>query len=168
MASNETVFKNFVNSLSSIGDRFFDEERTKGHYYWKNVPKDNVAQLLKDFETNPWHLSFNGKALAEFIENHNWNNGWDVVLIKTGTGDRYKEPLQCGDELLEIEGTEKRKILADKKMISVSGTKLRVGAGGCTRIGLSKDEIQDAEKVYRSIPGNENKKNIPDKSAKRQ
>ena len=49
-------------------------------------------------------------------------------------------------------------------MISVSGTKLRVGAGGCTRIGLSKDEIQDAEKVYRSIPGNENKKNIPDKA----
>ena len=49
-------------------------------------------------------------------------------------------------------------------MISVSGTKLRVGAGGCTRIGLSKDEIQDAEKAYRSIPGNENKKNIPDKA----
>lgn len=70
----------------------------------------------------------------------------------------------CGDEMLEIEGTEKRKILADKKMISVSGTKLRVGAGGCTRIGLSKDEIQDAEKAYRSIPGNENKKNIPDKA----
>lgn len=64
LASNETAFKNFVNSLSSIGDRFFDEERTRGHYYWKNVPGDNIAQLLLDFETNPWHLSFNGRALA--------------------------------------------------------------------------------------------------------
>lgn len=162
--SNEIAFKNFVNSLNSIGDRFFDEERTKGHYYWKNVPGDNVAQLLLEFETNPWHLSFNGRALAEFIESHYWCNGWDVVLIKTGSGIPFNEPLQCGDEMLEIEGTEKRKILADKKMISVSGTKLRVGAGGCTRIGLSKDEIQDAEKAYRSIPGNENKKNIPDKA----
>ena len=77
LVSNETAFKNFVNSLSSIGDRFFDEERTKGHYYWKNVPGDNVAQLLLDFETNPWHLSFNGRALAEFIESHHWSNGWN-------------------------------------------------------------------------------------------
>ena len=45
LASNEIAFKNFVNSLSSIGDRFFDEERTKGHYYWKNVPGDNVCLL---------------------------------------------------------------------------------------------------------------------------
>ena len=162
LASNETAFKNFVNSLSSIGDRFFDEERTRGHYYWKNVPGDNIAQLLLDFETNPWHLSFNGRALAEFIESHHWSNGWDVVLIKSGTGIPYDEPLQCGEEILEIEGTEKRKILADKKMISVSGTKLRVGAGGCTRIGLTKKEIQDAEEAYRNIPGNANKKNIPD------
>lgn len=148
----------------NIGDRFFDEERTRGHYYWKNVPGDNIAQLLLDFETNPWHLSFNGRALAEFIESHHWSNGWDVVLIKSGTGIPYDEPLQCGEEILEIEGTEKRKILADKKMISVSGTKLRVGAGGCTRIGLTKKEIQDAEEAYRNIPGNANKKNIPDKA----
>ncbi len=109
LVSNETAFKNFVNSLSSIGDRFFDEERTKGHYYWKNVLGDNVAQLLLDFETNPWHLSFNGRALAEFIESHHWSNGWDVVLIKSGTGIPYNELLQCGDETLEIEGTEKEK-----------------------------------------------------------
>ena len=162
LASNENAFKKFVNSLNSIGNKLLDENRTKGHYYWTNVPSDSIAQLLLDFETNPWHLSFNGRALAEFIEKHNWINGWDVVLIKTGTGVSYDEDLECGDEKLIIDGTEKRKILADKKMISVSGTKLRVGAGGCTRIGLTKEEILEAEKEYRSIPGNENKKNIPD------
>lgn len=162
--SNEKVFKAFVDSLSMIGTRFTDDERTKGHYYWKNVPGDNVAQLLLDFETNPWHLSFNGRALAEFIEGHQWNGGWDVVLMRTGKGSEYTDGLQCGDENLTIEGTEKRKILADKKMISVSGTKLRVGAGGCTRIGLTKEEIIEAEKAYKAIPGNENKVNIPDKA----
>ena len=164
LSSNERIFKNFVNSLNDIGKKFSDTERTKGHYYWKNVPSESVAQLLLDFETNPWHLSFNGRALAEFIESHQWNEGWDVVLIKKGTGIPYDGVLKCGAENLVIEGTERRQILADKKMISVSGTKLRVGAGGCTRIGLTQDEIKDAEKAYREIPGNENKKNVPDKA----
>lgn len=164
LSSNERIFKNFVNSLNDIGKKFSDTERTKGHYYWKNVPSESVAQLLLDFETNPWHLSFNGRALAEFIENHQWNEGWDVVLIKKGTGIPYDGVLKCGAENLVIEGTERRQILADKKMISVSGTKLRVGPGGCTRIGLTQDEIKDAEKAYREIPGNENKKNVPDKA----
>lgn len=164
LSSNERVFKNFVNSLNDIGKKFSDIERTKGHYYWKNVPSESVAQLLLDFETNPWHLSFNGRALAEFIESHQWNEGWDVVLIKKGTGILYDGVLKCGAENLVIEKTERRQILADKKMISVSGTKLRVGAGGCTRIGLNQKEIKDAEKVYREIPGNENKKNVPDKA----
>lgn len=162
--ANEKVFKAFVDSLSTIGTRFTDDECTKGHYYWKNVPGDSIAQLLLDFETNPWHLSFNGRALAEFIEGHQWNGGWDVVLMRTGKGSEYSGVLQCGDENLTIEGTEKRKILADKKMISVSGTKLRVGAGGCTRIGLTKEEIIEAEKAYKAIPGNENKVNVPDKA----
>lgn len=84
--------------------------------------------------------------------------------MRTGKGSEYTDGLQCGDENLTIEGTEKRKILADKKMISVSGTKLRVGAGGCTRIGLTKEEIIEAEKAYKAIPGNENKVNVPDKA----
>ena len=49
-------------------------------------------------------------------------------------------------------------------MIRVSGTKLRVGSGGCTRIGLTKDKIKRAENEYRSIPGNEKKENVPDKA----
>lgn len=71
--------------------------------------------MLLDFETNPWHLSFNGRALAEFIESHQWNEGWDVVLIKKGTGIPYDGVLKCGAENLVIEGTERRQILADKK-----------------------------------------------------
>lgn len=164
LLSNEKIFKRFVNSLSSIGSRLFDEERTNGHYYWENVPHEEIAHLLSEFETNPWHFSFNGRALAEFIENYKWKNGWDVVLINSGSGIPYKEALECGGEKLLIKRTEKRKILVDNKMISVSGTKLRVGSGACTRIGLTKDEIKRAENEYRSIPGNEKKKNVPDKA----
>ena len=72
LAENEKVFKDFVDSLSECGDRLDDVDRTKGHYYWEHVPSDAVAQLLRDFETHPWHLSFNSKALAEFM---NLNRG---------------------------------------------------------------------------------------------
>jgi hypothetical protein len=115
LAENEKVFKDFVNSLSVSGERLCDEERTKGHYYWEHVPSESVAQLLLDFETNPWHLSFNGRALAEFIQNHVWSSGWDVVLINSGTGEAYTAGIQCGEEILPIVETEKRNILADKK-----------------------------------------------------
>lgn len=164
LAANENLFKNFVNSLHNIGDRLNDDERTKGHYYWEHVQSTAISQLLLAFETNPWHLNFNGRALAEFINHNYWQNGWDVVLIKSGTGKTYPGGLQCGNTILDIPETEKRNILADKKMISVSGTKLRVGAGGCTRIGLNGDSIKKAEKAFRDIPENAGKKNLPDKA----
>ena len=161
LAENEKVFKDFVASLAECGDRLDDPERTKGHYYWEHVPSDAVAQLLRDFETHPWHLSFNGRALAEFIESRQWNKGWDVVLISSGEGDKYPGGLKCGDEVLSLPSTEKRKISADSKMLSVSETKVRVGSGGCTRIGLTGDEIEKARQAFREETG---KRNVSDKA----
>ncbi len=161
LAENEKVFKDFVNSLAECGDRLDEPERTKGHYYWEHVPSDAVAQLLRDFETHPWHLSFNGRALAEFIESRQWNKGWDVVLISSGEGDKYPGGLKCGDEMLSLPSTEKRKISADSKMLSVSETKVRVGSGGCTRIGLTGDEIEKARQTFREETG---KRNVSDKA----
>ena len=160
LADNEKVFKSFINSLSNIGDPLRDDERTKGHYYWEHVPSESVAQLILNFKTNPWHLSFNGGALGKFIAEHDWPGGWDVVLLNSGTGKEYPAEIKCGSESLVIKSTEKRQITADQKMISVSGTKLRVGSGGCTRIGLTKSQIEKIKKSYEEETG---KKNVPDK-----
>lgn len=161
LAENEKVFKDFVDSLAECGDRLKEPERTKGHYYWEHVSSDAVAQLLRDFETHPWHLSFNGRALAEFIESRQWNKGWDVVLISSGEGDKYPGGLKCGDEMLSLASTERRKIATDSKMLSVSETKVRVGSGGCTRIGLTDDEIDKAKQAFREETG---KRNVSDKA----
>lgn len=161
LAENERVFKNFVNSLADYGERLYDGERTKGHYYWTKVPSEIISQLLLDFDTHQWHLSFNGRGLSEFIDNHQWPVGWDVVLINSGEGDPYPGGFQCGDAVLEIGHTEFRKITADQKMLSISGTKVRVGTGGCTKIGLTKDEINTVQNNFRAVTG---KTNVPDKA----
>ena len=161
LAENEKVFKDFVNSLAENGERLFDAERTKGHYYWEHVPSELIAQLLLDFDTHPWHLSFNGRALSEFIATHQWPNGWDVVLIASGEGSSYPGGIKCGDSILTLNSTEKRKIAVDSKMLSVSETKVRVGAGGCTRIGLTNKEIEKANNDFKQETG---KKNVSDKA----
>ena len=161
LAENEHVFKDFVNSLAENGQRLYDEEVTKGHYYWKHVAGAMVSQLLLDFDTHPWHLSFNGRALSEFIADHEWPQGWDVVLINSGEGIPYPGGLKCGNETLELSNTERRQISADAKMLSISGTKVRVGAGGCTRIGLTNAEIEKARNNFKKETG---KKNVPDKA----
>lgn len=161
LTENERVFKDFVDSLSECGDRLYDTERTKGHYYWEHVPSDAIAQLLRDFETHPWHLSFNGRALAEFIESMPWSKGWDVVLISGGEGVSYPGGFKCGEETLFILNTEMRKITVDAKMLSVSGTKVRVGSGGCTRIGLTGAEVEEAKRIFKEETG---KSNVSDKA----
>lgn len=161
LAANEVVFKEFVNSLASVGERVdANSERAQGHYFWSHVSGDAVAQLLLNFETHPWHLSFNGRALAEYVEKHEWPNGWDVVLLSSGNGDAYPGGLKCGDDVLQLLHTEDRQVTADQKMVSVSKTKVRVGSGGCTRIGLTKQEIESAKESFKEL--HSSKKNISD------
>ncbi len=159
LTENEKLFKSFIDSLAVKGERLEDLERTKGHYFWEHVTSEAVADLVYNFDTHPWHLSFNGKALAEYINKHQWPDGWDVVLINSGDGKELIGGIKCGHEILDIMATEKRSILADDKMISVSKTKLRVGSGGCTKIGLTNQQIKDAEYVFKQT---HDKKNVSD------
>lgn len=161
LAENEKVFKEFVNSLAENGDRLFDPERIRNNYYWEHVSPDLVSQLLLDFDVHPWHLSFNGRALSEFIDTHQWPKGWDVVLINTGLGKPYPGGIECGNTTLTLNATERRKIAVDSKMLSISETKVRVGAGGCTSIGLTNTEIEEAKKTFQRETG---KKNVSDKA----
>ena len=162
LQENETVFKSFVSKLDEMGQRLpSTEERTHGHFFWEHVSGIAVAQFLRDFETHPWHLSFNGRALAEYTEKYHSGEEWDVVLISKGDGKEYPFPLKCGDDELVIEKTPQRKVSVKNKSIYISGTKVRVGSGGSTRIGLKKEEIQKAAEEFRL---ENNKKNVPDEA----
>ena len=149
LKANEAAFKEFVDHLGSVGTRDFSVKP----YYWRGVNKELVVQLLLDFETHPWHLAFQGRALAEYIDEKMGNETWDVALITDGEGSEYEPGLKCGSEVLPIKATERRSVIADDKMIRISGTKVKVGSGGCTRVGLTKEQIETARKRFKEQNG---------------
>ena len=150
LKSNESAFKEFVDNLAAAGRLDSSEKQ----YYWRGVPKELVSQLLLDFETHPWHLQFQGRALSEYIDTQMNDVLWDVALITSGDGKPYSEGLKYGDRILPIGSTEKRKVIADDKMIRISGTKIKVGSGGCTKVGLTKEQVKTAEQRFREKNGN--------------
>ena len=156
LATNERVFKEFVRNLSSIGQRII---RADSRYFWSGVKKDEVEQLLRDFKTHPWQLNFQGTALADFIRDTDDMGDWDVFIAE-GDGCIYNE-LVCSDEILQIK-TEKRTVKATSGQISISGTKVRVGAGGAAKIGLSEKAREIAIRKFRD--NNSGARNIPDKA----
>jgi hypothetical protein len=153
LKSNEDIFENFVQRLPAIGQRV-DKEGTR--YFWEGVNKDEVEQLLRDFKTHPWQLSFQGSALADFIKDSDDVSEWDVVIAE---GEEGNFNLLCGDESLPVK-PESRIVKATCDQISISGTKVRVGAGGATKLGLSKEQRKIAEDKFRKQKPD--KKHIPD------
>ena len=164
LKDNAALVEKYINRLSIDGTRVPESDyRTHGNYFWEGVSSDSVSELLANFTTHPWHMSYNGKALSDYVARHSWKNGWDVVLIKNGEGSPFDKRIPCGEELLEVSHTEKRKIKISDKILSVSGSKLRVGAGGCARIGLSQDDETRAKQVfYENYEGKQRKPSLPD------
>ncbi|MBX9448078.1 Z1 domain-containing protein [Dickeya chrysanthemi] len=153
---NEETFKDFVNRLSDIGVRV---ERKDEKFFWGKVHKDEIEQLLRDFKTHPWQLNFQGVALADSIKDDSNIGNWDVYIAQ-GSGIKGYA-LSCGDDIIEIM-PESRTVKAAGTQICISGTKVRVGAGGATKVGLNDEQKKAAEKKFRM----ENPKahHIPDKA----
>ncbi len=153
LQQNEDVFRDFVKRLPEIGKR---TQRGGTQYLWECVPKDEIEQIIRDFRTHPWHMSFQGTALADFIKGANGISDWDVAII---TVDSEKVvQLEYGIDTLDI-GAQSRIVKVTKDQISISGTKVRVGAGGVSRTGLTEDQLREAEEKFRQ---ESQKHNVPD------
>jgi hypothetical protein len=152
LQQNEEAFKDFIKRLPDIGHAV---QRDRAQYFWEGVNKDEIEQLIRDFKTHPWHLSFQGAALADFIRDCTDMGSWDVVIAE-GSGSEVE--LNCGSDVLKI-SSESRIVKATKEQISISGTKVRVGAGGVANLGLTEQQRNEAEEKFRHVNG---KKHVPD------
>lgn len=155
LGSNKKILQKFIESLSTDG---ILKKHPRCAYYWQGVSKELVANLLSSFETNPWHLSFQGDALSEYILNKMDDKKWDIA-IPQGLGQKYKE-FTSGEMQLEIKMLL-HKVTENEGKVMISGSKARVGSAGYAAIGLTEAEKTLAVNAFKSIDGNE-KKSVPD------
>ena len=135
--ANRQLVESFINRISAD----FDKDNGDGVYF-RRVSSDEIATLVKSFKTYDWHYYFDAATLAENIrESHeNWN-----VFIKNGTikeADPWTIKVSDGHRFSIY--PQKRNSTWGKGKILVSGSKVRVGAGGCTEAALesySKDQV---------------------------
>lgn len=155
LQDNEKVFKNFVKRLEKTGSHP-PRKIKKRHWFWNGVHKDEVENLLRNFKTHPWHQDFQGDALADYIRDKMSNSEWDVVIAE-GSAGAYSGLMYAG-EPLPLK-PESRCVLVRRGQILISGTKVRVGAGGAAKIGLDDDQCKQIEDAFKRNYG---KKYVPD------
>lgn len=114
-------------------------------YVWKNVPAKYICEIITQYKSHPWSLNFQSVALSELIEKDSDLKLWDVA-IPCGSGEISYCVLD--DKSIEIT-PEPRKLIVDKaisKMIRINGHHVRIGQGGCAKIGLEENTIRDIQK----------------------
>ena len=139
---NEISCKDFLSKIELSNDSKYDEYTNS--YIWKNIPKKEIIELLNSFKSHPWNLNFQSSALANYIQDDSKKlNLWDIGIPFGHSKNIYK--IQLPNKNIEIK-PECRNISKDdsiKEMLKVNGHHVRVGTGGCSRIGLSKSEIDN-------------------------
>ena len=147
IVDNNTLCERTIKSIHT-GERIkkYYDEFTKA-YIWKDVSRDKIVELIRGYKSHPWNLNFQSIALAEFIENDDSLEMWDIAIPTGSDEDEYILEL-TEEENISLHA-EKRNITIDStfdKMLKVNDRHVRVGAGGCTKIGLDKDEITKLRK----------------------
>ena len=147
---NELLCRAFFKSISSDPDisPVYYDEFTKS-YIWKNVPKKFVIELVRNFSTHPWNLNFQPIALADYISDDEGPlEKWDVA-IPNGSEKDFEQTIELIDSTLKVipEGRQIEWDATTKNLLRVNGHHVRVGTGGCSKIGLDENTIKEIRKV---------------------
>lgn len=113
-------------------------------WIWKDVPKEKIAELAENYESHPWNLNFQSKAIAESIRNSSDQEFWDLAIPDGSVPMEHR--IALNDGTIITFHPEPRKISEDntfKDMLKVNARHVRVGSGGCTKIGLSQKKIAE-------------------------
>ena len=146
ISSNNELCENFIKNMSTEAGVVREFDNNVHAYIWRHVPKKMIVDLVSQYKSHPWNLNFQAPALAAFIDEEGFDD-WDVAVPFGSVEDIYKIKISDTEEL-DFHG-EARKVTKDStvdKMLRVNERHVRVGAGGCSKIGLSPDRISTLRK----------------------
>lgn len=141
LEQNEKNVRSFIRKASEMRQR---EEGLGLDLYWKGVPSDDVATLVRTFKSKLWHHYFDPIDLADYIQDT--PEGWDVYVKK---GEYNKFRLDLSDREIDFACQKRGNTLIEGNVIKVSGTHVRVGWGGCTSVTLSREQKAELDREYR-------------------
>lgn len=150
--------KNEENALNFIKRISEDHEYVKynsGDVFFTGIDSSDIANLIANFHTLEWHYYFDSATLADGINaiHDTWN-----VCIKSGPNNDIKWDVELANGSMITFGAQQRKSLRDKGIIKISGTKVRVGAGGCTLVGLESKTREEVATDWAKLPKDLNMK----------
>ena len=146
ISSNNELCEDFIKNMSTEAGVVREFDNNVHAYIWRHVPKKMIVDLVSQYKSHPWNLNFQAPALATFIDEEGLDD-WDVAVPFGSVEDIYKIKISDTEEL-NFHG-EARKVTKDStvdKMLRVNERHVRVGAGGCSKIGLSPDRISTLRK----------------------
>lgn len=112
--------------------------------FWNKVPSDLISEYIRVYENHPLNMESDGTALESYIKSNPNFSEWDVLVVSSNQA-----------EGIPLEGTEITIYPVDRpfskkgNVLSVYGSKMRIGTMGLTKHGLSEDERRDAENAFR-------------------
>lgn len=115
---------------------------------WHSVPREAIVDLVKNYRCHPWNLNFQPVALADYIEADQTLEYWDIGIPFGKDNDQANVfNMNIGTDKVSVISEERKLVKGNEveHMLRVNGTHVRIGAGGCTKIGLSAEEIAEAK-----------------------
>ena len=112
--------------------------------FWHDVPRNIVCEFIHSYENHPLNMESNGEALEGYINKNSRFALWDVLVMSSS--DAAPEKVNGVD--LEIQPTV-RPFDKHAGVLSVYGSKMRIGTMGLTKHGLSSAAKQKAEEDFR-------------------
>lgn len=151
LKANEDLVGQFISKISSYGKTSIEDDvKIEG------VRAGDVAALVSGFKSKLWHFYFEGASLADGIREA--AEEWTVVIKNGDNPSTFTIRLSDGTPVRI--GSQRRSSLWDSKEIKISGTKVKVGAGGCTSVGLPEGiSMKTVTAAWHSIPEFSKKQN---------
>lgn len=140
-----------IDIINNINQKYsYEKDEYVNAYIWREVEAKYVSDLVSQYKSHPWSLNFQSAALSKLIEEDKDLDVWDVA-IAIGTNEKA---LTLFNDASICINPEPRKLILDKsisRMVRINGHHVRIGQGGCAKIGLSQNDIEYIKKHNTTI-----------------